>query len=160
MRSVSISNKAGIAWLCALSLLAHSNSKRHIKLSIFFLFHIEGHIKLGQYREKAHRHQTFGLSLNKTSYRKILWGKSRSCEIGSFNYHIVLEFDRLLGSTAAEEPVKFQSNRTILNTNLTASRLHVILWCHRILKWGSGCINDWTLPSALGTPILSKDHGL
>ena len=29
------------------ALWAHSNSKRHIKLSFFFLFHIEGHIKLG-----------------------------------------------------------------------------------------------------------------
>ena len=29
---------AGIARLCAFSLLAHSNSKRHIKLSIFFFF--------------------------------------------------------------------------------------------------------------------------
>ena len=36
----------GIAWLCAFSLLTHSNFKRHIKLAIFFLFYIEGHIKL------------------------------------------------------------------------------------------------------------------
>ena len=43
--------------------LAHSNSIKHIKIIHFFLFHIEGHIKLEQYREKAHRHQIVWLSL-------------------------------------------------------------------------------------------------
>ena len=44
----------GIAWLCALGLLAHSKSKRYIKFFIFFpLFYIEGHIKLQQYVEKG-----------------------------------------------------------------------------------------------------------
>ena len=37
-----------------------------------------------------------------------------------------MKFDRHIG-TAAEVPVKFQSDRTILNTNLTASRLYEIL---------------------------------
>ena len=46
-------NMSGIARLCAFSLLAHLNSKRHIKLSIFCLFHIRGHITLGQYTEKG-----------------------------------------------------------------------------------------------------------
>ena len=33
-----------------------------------------------------------------------------------------------IGSTAAKVPVKFQSDRSILKTNLTASRLCKILW--------------------------------
>ena len=38
-----------------------------------------------------------------------------------------MKFDRHIGSKAAEVPVKFQSDRTILNTNLAASRLYEIL---------------------------------
>ena len=38
-----------------------------------------------------------------------------------------MKFDRHIGSTAAEVPVKFQSDQTILNTNLAASRLYEIL---------------------------------
>ena len=38
-----------------------------------------------------------------------------------------MKFDRHIGSTAAEVPVKFQSDRTILNTNLAASRHYEIL---------------------------------
>ena len=53
--------------------------------------------------------------------------KSRSREIGSLNYRLALEFDGRIGSSAADVPVKFQSDRTILSTNLVASRLHVIL---------------------------------
>ena len=53
--------------------------------------------------------------------------KSRSHEIGTLNCRITLKFDRHIGSTAAEVPVKFQSDRTILNTNLAALRLHEIL---------------------------------
>ena len=53
--------------------------------------------------------------------------KSRSHEIGTLNCCIALKFDRHIGSTAAEVPVKFQSDRTILNTNLAASRLYEIL---------------------------------
>ena len=41
--------------------------------------------------------------------------------IGSLNYRIALKFDRHIGSSAAEVPVKFQSDRTILDTNLTDS---------------------------------------
>ena len=43
------------------------------------------------------------------------------------NCRIALKFDRHIGSTAAEVPVKFQSHQTILNTNLAASRLYEIL---------------------------------
>ena len=49
---------------------------------------------------------------------------SRSREIGSLNYRIALKFDKHIGSSVAEGPVSFQSDRTILSTNLTASRLH------------------------------------
>ena len=53
--------------------------------------------------------------------------KTRSHEIGTLNCRLALKFDRHIGSTAAEVPVKFQSDRTILNTNLAASRLYEIL---------------------------------
>ena len=53
--------------------------------------------------------------------------KSRSHEIGTINCRIALKFDRHIGSTAAEVPVKFQSDWTILNTNLAASILYEIL---------------------------------
>ena len=49
-------------WWCH-HVLAHSKSIRHIKIIHFFLFHIEGHIKLEQYGEKAHRRQIVRLSL-------------------------------------------------------------------------------------------------
>ena len=54
-----------------------------------------------------------------TSYRK-----SRNRNIGSLSDRIALKYD---GSTPAEVPVKFPSDRTILNTNLAASRLRDIL---------------------------------
>ena len=41
--------------------------------------------------------------------------KSRSREIGCFNDPIALEFDRYVGSTAAEDPVKFQSYKKMIN---------------------------------------------
>ena len=40
---------------------------------------------------------------------------------------IAIKFDGHLGSAAAEVPVKFRSDWTSLNQNLTASRLHEIL---------------------------------
>ena len=48
--------------------------------------------------------------------------KSGSREIGSFNYSIALKFHRHIGSGAAEVPVNFKIEQTILNTNLEASR--------------------------------------
>ena len=45
----------------------------------------------------------------------------------TLNCRIALKFDRHIGSNAAEGPVKFQSDRIILNTNLAASRLYEIL---------------------------------
>ena len=41
--------------------------------------------------------------------------------IGSLDYCIALKFDRHIGSSAADVPVKSQSDRTILNTNLKDS---------------------------------------
>ena len=38
-----------------------------------------------------------------------------------------MKFDRPIDSTASEVPVKFQSDQTILNTNLAASSLHEII---------------------------------
>ena len=38
-----------------------------------------------------------------------------------------MKVDRHVGSSAADVPVKFQSDLTILNTNLAASRLHEFL---------------------------------
>ena len=71
---------------------------------------------------------------DKTSYRK-----SRCHEIGSLNYCIAFKFDRHIGSIAAEVPVKFQSDRTILNTNLGAPRLHVILRLYILSGIETGC---------------------
>ena len=53
--------------------------------------------------------------------------KSRSREIGFYNDRNVMQFDRQLGSAAAEVPVKFQSDWKSLNPNLAASRLREIL---------------------------------
>ena len=49
--------------------------------------------------------------------------KPRRCEIGCQNAPSALTFIWLIGSCAAEVPVKFQSNRTIPYTNIAASRL-------------------------------------
>ena len=43
------------------------------------------------------------------------------------NHRIALKFDRRIGSSTAKVPVKFQSDRTILNTNPAASRFQEIL---------------------------------
>ena len=46
--------------------------------------------------------------------------KSRSREIDGLNCSVTLKFDRHISSSAAEVPVKFQSDRIIPNTNLAA----------------------------------------
>ena len=48
-------------------------------------------------------------------------------DIGTLNYEIALTFDRRIGSSAGDVPVKFQSDGLILNTILTASKLCKIL---------------------------------
>ena len=53
--------------------------------------------------------------------------KFRGREIGCYNDRFALKFDRQLGSTAAEVPLKFQSDWKSLNPNLAASRLREIL---------------------------------
>ena len=45
----------------------------------------------------------------------------RSREIGSGNGRIALKFDRQIGSSTANVPVKFQSDRTMLNADFTRS---------------------------------------
>ena len=45
---------------------------------------------------------------------------SQRLKIGDLTYLITLKYDRYIGSNAAEVPVKFQSDQTILNTNLAA----------------------------------------
>ena len=71
--------------------------------------------------------------------------KSRSREIGCYDERIFLQFDRQLGSAAAEVPVKFQIDCKSLNPNLAASRLReIIRWDVRplseyrpwVLTWG------------------------
>ena len=59
---------------------------------------------------------------DKTSYHKILWNFETS-KISSLNYPTTLTFDRHIGSSTAEVPVKFHSDWIILNTNLMASSL-------------------------------------
>ena len=54
--------------------------------------------------------------------------KSRSREIRVSTSLIALKFVRHLGSSAAEMPVKFQSDTRIITSNLAASRLHEIWW--------------------------------
>ena len=54
----------------------------------------------------------------KKSYRKISW---------SLDDNVALKFDRHLGSTAADVPVKFQSDCKSLNTNLAPWRTHEIV---------------------------------
>ena len=53
--------------------------------------------------------------------------KSRSREIRVEIFSIALKFDRHLDSSTAEMPVKFQSDTSIIEPNLAASRLHEIL---------------------------------
>ena len=80
--------------------------------------------------------------------------KSRSREIGSSSYGIALQFDRHFGSPAAELPAKFQSDRTILNTNLAASKLCEFLQTfYRILKRGPGAA-----PAESCTHPAKRDH--
>ena len=77
--------------------------------------------------------------------------KSRSREFGF--YRIALKFDRHLGSTAAEVPVKFLSDWKSLNPNLAASRLReilrsdVLLLSEWIEVWGQDAyfnfLDDW-----------------
>ena len=65
--------------------------------------------------------QTFENSVSEVS-------ESRSREIVCYNGRIALKFDKQLGSTVAEVPVKFQSDGKSLNQNPSASRLREMLW--------------------------------
>ena len=65
-----------------------------------------------------------GLRFNKPPLKI---SKPRSRRIRVWTLPIVLKFDKHLGSSAAEVPVKFQIYRIILNTNLATSSLHETL---------------------------------
>ena len=52
--------------------------------------------------------------------------KSWSCEILVYSFPIALKFDRHLGNSTAEMPVKFQSDITIITLNLAALSFHKI----------------------------------
>ena len=82
---------------------------------------------------------------DKTSYHKISWSLE-AAKLGSLNYRIALKFDRHVRSTVAKVPVKFQSDRTILNTNLAASRL----WDLTIRR----LVGYWNRASWLPTDLL------
>ena len=69
---------------------------------------------------------------------------SQSHEIGTLNCRIALKFDRNIGSTAAEVPVKFQNDQAILNTNLAASRLGEILRKDVFSDIETGPWSQWT----------------
>ena len=63
----------------------------------------------------------------KASYHKI----SQSLEAARFGFltfPVALKFNWQLGSSAAEIPVKFQSDMVIITSNLATSRLHEIWW--------------------------------
>ena len=65
--------------------------------------------------------------------------KSRSGEISSLYYHITLKFDRHIDSSAADVPVKFQSDQTILNTKwLRDFTRSYDKTCNQIFKRGTG----------------------
>ena len=61
------------------------------------------------------------MSSYKTSYRKISRCFEAARLVIYLNYCTALRFDRHVGSSAVNVPVKFQSDRTALNTNLEAS---------------------------------------
>ena len=77
---------------------------------------------------------------DKMSYHKISWSLEAGRLHGSSNYRIALKFDRHFGSPAAEVPVKFQSDWTIINTNLAASRLRDLTVRHLIGYWNGALI--------------------
>ena len=77
---------------------------------------------------------------NKKSYHKILW----SLEAVRLVVWTIVSLWNLtgtsaavFGSSAAEVPIKFQSDQTNLNTNLVASSLHEILWQDILLDFRS-----------------------
>ena len=61
----------------------------------------------------------------RTSYRKISWSLEAT-RFGFKLFSVALKFDRHLGSGATEMPVKFQSDKIIITSNLAASRLREI----------------------------------
>ena len=54
--------------------------------------------------------------------------QSRDHYMWVWGYPIVVKFDRRLGSTAAEAPVKFHNDTLMLTLNPAASKLNDIWW--------------------------------
>ena len=77
------------------------------------------------YQHSYHRTTDSGVysQSGRTSYRKISW--SIEAARLDVNDRVALKFDRHFDTAAAE--VKFQSDREILNPNLSALRFHEIL---------------------------------
>ena len=75
------------------------------------------------------RNKVSGLSLftNRPDVLPQVLVKSRSCEIGCYHDRIAQKFDKHPRNTAAEMPVKFQSDCESLNPNLVDSELCEIL---------------------------------
>ena len=70
--------------------------------------------------------------------RRLIVRSREVSKIGSSNYRIALRFYMQMGSPTVEVPVKFQSDRPILSTNLAASR--PCERSYRILKQGPGSL--------------------
>ena len=68
--------------------------------------------------------------------------KSRSRETDSLNCRITLKFDRHIGSTAADVPVKCQGDRIIVNTNLETLR---DLKIRRIIGYRNGVLGVFSM---------------
>ena len=68
--------------------------------------------------------------------------KSRSREDRFKIFPVALKFDRHLGSNAAEIPLKFKRNTTIITSNLAVSRLHEIWLSCRWLPQGDEIARD------------------
>ena len=61
------------------------------------------------------------------AYHFILWSLE-SIQFRCWNYCTALKFDRCFSTTAAETPVKFQSNQMIWNLYVMTLRFHKICW--------------------------------
>ena len=84
-------------------------------------------VKLGKYRNRKYWFGNAPNSVsasNTTYYRKTEVSKSRDWKFKSYYRS---EIDRHISSIAAEESVKFQSDRAILHTNISASIFREIL---------------------------------
>ena len=66
--------------------------------------------------------------------------KSRSRDIWAYPFQIALKFERYLGNSTAEMPVKFMSDIIIMTFNFAASIFH------ENLRWGVLLLSEWRTP--------------